>query len=454
MEIAERLAHQVFPLYIDDYVLHLRPEATSFTDPPLRVGKRLRDPRAQFDREGRRQYNKILEGLSEAGSYQKPEESIQVVFLCPPEWSEMMSRFISQLQRGSYRYQGVERTFGIKLEPVTELIGPVGDYEEILNRSISDLVEGKRPIFIIFAPERGYSRANYDSPYYKSKRLLLEAGYPSQMVREETLEKSRFKDFNFALDVFAKAGYVPWVLAEGLPQADLFIGLSYSTLQLPDGARRLIGYVNVFDDYGRWHYYDGSSVAIPFDKRGTELGKMVAQVVREQSQVKRLRWIHIHHAAKLRRSDRDAITESILNVENEASVSFVHVNRHSIIRFYNEAPRSQGRVSRGVYVRVSSHRFCIATTGDNPQGQKGVGTPRPLEITVYVNNQAEPVDLAVYAQHILSLTRLNWASTRDFSREPITTKFAGDIAYFVNVFHSDGQPFKLHPALKKTPWFL
>ena len=78
-----------------------------------------------------------------------------------------------------------------------------------------------RPVFLVFAPERGFSRANYDSPYYRLKRLLLEAGYPSQMVKEDTLEHPEWKDYNFALDVFAKSGFVPWVLSEGMPNADL-----------------------------------------------------------------------------------------------------------------------------------------------------------------------------------------------------------------------------------------
>jgi len=46
------------------------------------------------------------------------------------------------------------------------------------------------------------------------------------------LEHPEWKDYNFALDVFAKTGFVPWVLSEGMPNADLFIGLS-STRVLP-----------------------------------------------------------------------------------------------------------------------------------------------------------------------------------------------------------------------------
>lgn len=37
-------------------------------------------------------------------------------------------------------------------------------------------------------------------------------------------------------------------------------------------------------------------------------------------------------------------------------------------------------------------------------------------------------------------------------REPITLKFASDIAYLMNVFLASVGNFKMHPRLEKTPW--
>jgi hypothetical protein len=55
---------------------------------------------------------------------------------------------------------------------------------------------------------------------------------------------------------------------------------------------------------------------------------------------------------------------------------------------------------------------------------------------------------------ILSLTKLNWASTDSLCAEPITTKYAGDIAYLTAAFMRQGREFKLHDALEHTPWFI
>ena len=65
----------------------------------------------------------------------------------------------------------------------------------------------------------------------------------------------------------------------------------------------------------------------------------------------------------------------------------------------------------------------------------------------------EGVDLKNIAQHILCLTKLNWASVKSFCHEPITTKYAGHIAYFMNVFINDSS-FSISERIRNKPWFL
>ena len=51
---------------------------------------------------------------------------------------------------------------------------------------------------------------------------------------------------------------------------------------------------------------------------------------------------------------------------------------------------------------------------------------------------------------ILSLT-LNWASTDSLCAEPITTKYAGDVAYLTAAFMRQDGSFRLHPVLERRP---
>ena len=55
---------------------------------------------------------------------------------------------------------------------------------------------------------------------------------------------------------------------------------------------------------------------------------------------------------------------------------------------------------------------------------------------------------------ILSLTKLNWASTDSLCAELITTKYASDIAYLTAAFMRQGHEFKLRDALEHSPWFI
>jgi hypothetical protein len=59
------------------------------------------------------------------------------------------------------------------------------------------------------------------------------------------------------------------------------------------------------------------------------------------------------------------------------------------------------------------------------------------------------------ANQVLSLTKLNWASTDSLCAEPITTKYAGGIAYLTAAFlRQNAGIFHLHPVLERTPWFI
>lgn len=82
----------------------------------------------------------------------------------------------------------------------------------------------------------------------------------------------------------------------------------------------------------------------------------------------------------------------------------------------------------------------------------------PLEINTWVYRPLglteTPADSHALARQILALTKLNWSSSDELMGEPITTKYAGDIAYLTAAFLRQKATFTLHPTLEKTPWFL
>jgi hypothetical protein len=99
----------------------------------------------------------------------------------------------------------------------------------------------------------------------------------------------------------------------------------------------------------------------------------------------------------------------------------------------------------------------LSTTGYNAY-RTALGTPRPLEIVAdnYRAGAISPAECEArtLALQVLNLTKLNWASTDSFTAEPITIKYAGDIAYLTAAFLRQREPFQLHPVLERTPWFV
>ena len=99
----------------------------------------------------------------------------------------------------------------------------------------------------------------------------------------------------------------------------------------------------------------------------------------------------------------------------------------------------------------------VSTTGFNPY-RKSLGTPLVLEVNVRTEPpEGKPFsrpDLRALAVQVLSLTKLNWGSTDSLCAEPITTKYAGSIAYLTAAFLRQGSTFHLHPVLEQTPWFI
>ncbi len=306
-------------------------------------------------------------------------------------------------------------------------------------------------------PESGYSLDDETSPYYRLKRLLLERGIPSQMVDSPTLANPDFKDLNLALNIIAKCGVVPWLLPGAIPDADFFVGLSY-TQNYARGTKRTMGYANVFNNYGRWAFYSANTETFPFEKKTEYFGKLVKETLEKlKLDLSETPSIYFHYSARFAREDRDAIIRSARQVHPNGAYTFVWINTDHNVRFYDSRPERDGSLSRGSFVTTSPNQIYLSTTGYNTY-RKMLGTPQALELNIYAQDrdgrQRAHHDLRALASQILSLTKLNWASTDSLCGEPITTKYAGNIAYLTAAFLRQQEEFRVHGALERTPWFI
>jgi hypothetical protein len=461
--VVEDLAESVFPLPFDGATITLRPHPA----PLLRRHQArttltvdtLQEPSVEFGRHV--ELTDIRDGITRLGSYDDSPHKIEIVPICTDQMRNNMAALIERLRTGKYKYRGAERTFNTRFTygSIVTVPTPESILEECrrLLREHPEWIGNERAnrIFLVQTPEAGYASDDENSPYYRVKRFLLEYGVPCQMVDTPTLRNPDWKDLNLALNIAAKCNVVPWVLPDAVPDADFFIGLSYTQSARRDH-ERLMGYANVFNEYGRWQFYSGNTETFAYEERTENFARLVRATM-ERLQLSETPNIYFHYSARFSREDRDSMLEAARSIRPQGTYHFVWINTHHNVRLYDGRPETDGSLSRGSYVTASPNQLYLSTTGYNPY-RKTLGTPHMLEVNARVEQPegtpGQAPDLRALAVQILSLTKLNWASTDSLCAEPITTKYAGDIAYLTAAFLRQGGTFRLHSVLENTPWFI
>lgn len=461
-----QLAEEISPIVFGEFNAQIGRNAVALSEIEPRSNsmfhvERLSEPAVEF-----RDHQKlpdVREGITKFGSYESDPHRIELVPICLSRHSHQMKSLIERLKAGKYKYRGAERTFATRFSYSTVV---TTDNLEGIDQEVERLllehpdwygnVELNR-LFLVHTPEKDYATDDETSPYFLVKRRLLEAGIPCQMVDTGTLHNPDWKDLNLSLNIIAKCGVTPWVLPENIPDADFFVGLSYT--QSKDG-KKILGFANVFNSYGKWEFYAGNTTAFDVQERSEHLATLA------RSALERLKFsqslpagpsLVIHHSVRISKEDYKAILEGVRSVAPDASVSFVWINAHNNFRLFDSKVETDGSIQRGSFVPISRRRVLLSTTGYNVY-RKALGTPRPLEISADkyrpgsdIPTECEPRTLAL---QVLSLTKLNWASTDSFTAEPITIKYARDIAYLTAAFLRQQEPFQLHRVLEQTPWFI
>ena len=458
------LANTVFPITIGSKMITLANE-------PLKLvregdGKRawrvdqVAEPEVEFGH--KRATANIRNGITSFGAYKDSPKELEIVGVVQPGYEKCLRDLVARLQHGSFKFRGTERTFStqIRLAQVNTA-HDISVQEECRRLTLeypnwSGNIELNR-LILVHTPEAEYSVDDVTSPYYQSKRVLLEAGIPCQMVDTSTLINPDYRDLNLALNIVAKSGVTPWVLPESIPDADFFLGLSY-TANHTFKAGRVIGFANVFNHYGRWEFYSGGNEAVPYDQRAQHYEKLVENTLRRLN-LRDHPTIYFHYSAKFSRIDREAILRGARAVRPFGKYIFVWINTHHPVRLFDARAETDGSVARGRYTIGADNQIYLSTTGYNPY-RRVLGTPIALEVNFHVENEKDGteqhyVDHQSIARQILSLTKLNWASTDSLCSEPITTKYAKNIAYLTAAFQRQNSGvFKLHHVLERTPWFI
>src|SRR5258707_8662479 len=222
---AALLSNKVFPIRAAQIEIKLDAKPVTLSPPEFFLGRDLEEPKVSFDHVDRsRRSKETLSGLLSFGAYDKPSTPIRLALVTTADAEVMMRKLIDRLNRGSLRYPGAGETFGCNIELAGEpVVCPsVADYEARLNEFVRSEQRNNADLAFVYLPKDN-EVGDADHPYYRVKALLLEEGLASQMVDRATILNPEWRDLNLALNVYAKAGNIPWVLDEAMAGGDMII---------------------------------------------------------------------------------------------------------------------------------------------------------------------------------------------------------------------------------------
>jgi len=403
-------------------------------------------------------------GLRKYGPYDKDKSVVRIVLMSPHSKMDNLREIVNDLNKGtSIMPGGMKRFFRCNLEIVDEIYVDsleTSAYESASTKFTQHFDPRNVDVVIVYVPKT--SRYLSSTPYYRVKAILASQGYASQMVTDYTFNNLKWSYLNLASALFSKAGGIPWVLESEMKNVDILLGISISHVisrkQRAGELPKYVGYVNVFDDYGKWMFFEGTATPYEKEKKLEQLKELILNAIqRFQTEKKVLpRKIIIHYYKKWGKEEKEYVIKALKEAIGDFSVCFVSIDDSHPFRLY-DITTNDGSFPRGYYVYLNRDEILMSTTGYTRIAAQRMGTPRLLHIKIeeYPSSFISIDDVAL---QILSLTKLDWATATPLVREPVTLQFSREIAYLTAVISEQEWQSITRPdvnvILNKRPWFI
>lgn len=278
------------------------------------------------------------------------------------------------------------------------------------------------------------------------KAIAAYEGIPTQFLNEDRSLAYHCRAsvmWRLSIALYAKAGGVPWVLANIDPHT-AYIGIDYALRPTSNSDSRFaICCSQVFDAEGcglEFVAYEASDVRMfgknPFLHRNQMMRVMsrsLAVYQRKHAGAVPSR-IVVHKNTEFKPYEIDGVFDAFPNIE---SINLVHVQENSGWRgVYITKPKEPSGYPclRGSTFQLGQHTSLLWTQGDLPTVAKGKhyykegkGIPEPL----ILNRHAGRGSMADLCRETLGLTKMDWNNDGPYDRVPVTLSFAGTLASIV-----------------------
>ena len=274
---------------------------------------------------------------------------------------------------------------------------------------------------------------------------------PVQLIREDkglAYPHRASVMWRIGLALYAKAGGVPWKLADSDPET-AYIGISYA-IRPPetDGARFVTCCSQVFDAEGsglEFVAYDAHEVEVQRDNPFLSRTEMFRVITRSMDLYRRRhagsspRRVMVHKTTEFKKDEVDGAMEALHLCEAVDLVQIVEDIGWRGVRIESKPSRSKGEpaafpVSRGTIVGLGEREALLWIHGDvggiNDRGsyfQGARSTPRPLRLVRHAGHGAWDDT----ARAILALSKMDWNNDALYDPLPVTIGYAKVLARVV-----------------------
>ena len=421
------------------------------------------EPKLLFDTDPSMAHHNPWYGLKQYGPYDKTKtDSIKIIIITPKKNESEVDTLINNLSNGVSGFEaGYPRYFRCKLEVNKKIVidsTGLQEYQKACENIVGTSDPKSIDLVVIYLSKT--EKWDIQTPYYRCKNILTSNGFVSQMITEKLFGNLYWSYFNLASAMYAKSGYIPWVLKSDY-EVDLVIGISYSNI-IPKNSieptTKFVGFVNLFDRYGKWLYMDGSSKEHSEDEIKESLKEVVRTSIKKYESYKQSTptKIMIHYYKKFSKKERAAIFKSIKTAYPNLKIVLCSIDdSHNYKLFDNRT--TDGSFPRGGYAKIFSDSYLLDTTGVTPISTKRMGTPKLLLVRIFTNyDKASEEDLGIL-YYILGLTKLDWGTvTPSFVREPLSLQYSKELARLTAAMNEDqwnkltSNQGSVNPVISKT----
>ena len=418
---------------------------------------------------------------------------IRVATLAPAGESELLYQFMRELKLGAKpkerreylpEWTGFNSVFGIHMAPASsscrvEIDGGVEDelkhsaaphviLADRLVRAVAQLEAHRSEFDVLFVYlpmrwERGFFGTGDDFNLHDHlKAYTASRGVPIQIVREDSALAYHCRAsvlWRIGLALYAKAGGIPWKLADADPET-AYIGISYAVRPVESDKPRFVTCCSqVFDADGaglEFIAYDTNEVEVQRDNpflSQTEMYRVISrsmELYRRRRAGRSPRRVMIHKSTEFKEAEALACFEALHLCETVDLIQIVEDVGWRGARWEQDArdPKKNGAagypVKRGTLLGLSGREAllwmhgAVDGLGGKTYFQGSRGTPRPIRLVRHAGHGTWDDS----ARAALGLSKMNWNNDSLYDSLPVTMSYAKVLA----------RVLKRMPGLGSTPY--